>query len=261
MKKQLIALTLCVLMLAGFSACAPKAPEPVAQQPSELSVSAAASLKETLTELQTLYNAKKPNVTLNFNFAASGDLQTQIENGAPVDVFISASTKQTDKLKDGGLLLDGSTKNLLVNKVVLVVPADAETVTFDDVATGKVKQIAIGEPSSVPAGQYAKEIFESLGTYAAIEKKAVFCKDVTQVLTYTEQGEVDAGVVYLTDAKKSAKVKVAADAPEGSHKKVIYPVTIIKASKNVEGAQDFVAFLSTPEAKTVFEKYGFTMAE
>jgi len=147
----------------------------------------------------------------------------------------------------------------LINKVVLITPKDskADITAFADLTSDKVKRIALGEPKGVPVGQYSEEIFTSLNILDQMKAKAVYGSDVRQVLTWTEAGEVDCGIVYATDAATSQKIKVVAEAPAGSHKPVIYPAAAIKASKNLDEAKDFLTFLSTPEVTKIFEKYGF----
>jgi molybdate transport system substrate-binding protein len=228
----------------------------------DLTVSAAISLKDALDEVRTLYISQNPRVSLAMNYGASGTLQLQIEQGAPADIFLSAAPKQMDALATKGLLLDGTRKDLLRNEVVLIVPKDSTSKisSFQDLARGDVKQVALGEPVTVPAGQYAKQVLTSLGIYDAVNAKAVLAKDVRQVLTYVETGNVDAGVVYSTDALSSSKVKVVATAPATSHDPVIYPAAVIKDSKNAAAARAFLDFLSGAQATVIFKKYGFTLA-
>jgi molybdate transport system substrate-binding protein len=228
----------------------------------DLTVSAAISLKDALDEAKQLYTADNPNVSIAINYGASGTLQLQIEQGAPVDIFLSAATKQMDALDTKGLLLEGTRKNLLLNEVVLIVPKDSSLniSSFQDLTHPNVKQIALGEPTTVPAGQYAKDVLTSLGIYDAVNAKAILGKDVRQVLTYVETGNVDAGIVYSTDAQSSSKVKVVATAPAKSHAPVVYPVAVIKDSKNAAAARQFLDFLSGPRGRAVFQKYGFGLA-
>lgn len=227
----------------------------------EVTILAAASLTDVTKELAELYKDMAPNVTLTFSYGASGPLQTQIEEGAPADIFISAATKQMDALEEGGLLLDNTKKELLINKVVLIAPQDStlELTSFEDVGTDKVKTIALGEPEGVPVGQYAEEVFTNLGILDTVKTKANYGSDVRQVLTWVESGEVDCGVVYSTDARVGENVKIICEAPAGSHKDIIYPAAVIKGSANQDAAKAFIDFLSTPEAVASFEKYGFTM--
>ncbi|MDO8578614.1 MAG: molybdate ABC transporter substrate-binding protein [Dehalococcoidales bacterium] len=226
-----------------------------------LTVSAAASLTDVLKEINQLYTQNETNVTISTNFASSGTLQTQIENGAPVDIFISASPIQMDNLQKKDLLLNETRINLLSNKVVVVVSADSALgiSSFSDLAWDKVKKIAVGDPKSVPAGTYALEAFDRLGITAQIQPKEVLAGDVRQVLTYVESNNVDAGIVYATDALTSTKVKIVASAPANINAKIVYPAAVIKTGKNPGAARAYLNFLSGPQAKIVFEKYGFTV--
>lgn len=170
---------------------------------------------------------------LMYNFGSSGALQSQIEQGAPADVFISAAQKQMNALEEENLIDKATRKDLLENKVVLIVPKDS-TLVLDDfaaAATDKVSKIALGEPKSVPVGQYSEEIFTNLNVWADIKAKAVYASDVRQVLSWVETGEVDCGVVYATDAAISDKVKVLLEAPAGTHKPVVYPAAMVSSSK------------------------------
>ncbi len=241
----------------------PEPTEAPTAEPVELMIAAAASLTDVTAEIAEAYKAVAPNVTLTFTYGASGALQEQIEQGAPVDIFMSAAQKQMDALEEGVLLLDGSRSNLLENKVVMIVPADSSLglASFEDLTKEDVKTVAIGDPASVPAGQYAEEVLTSLNIKDAVFAKANLGTDVRQVLTWVENGEVEAGIVYATDAATTDKVKVVCEAPADSVKKIIYPVAITKASANAEAAQEFINFLKTPDIAAMFEKYGFKMAE
>lgn len=225
-----------------------------------LTIAAAASLKNAMTEIQALYLKEKPNSKLSFNFAASGTLQTQIEQGAAVDVFFSAASSNMNSLKSAGLLVDSTIKNLLGNDVVLIVPKDStlSLASFKDVTDSSVKSIGLGEPSSVPAGKYAQDVFTYYKIWDQVKAKAVFGTPVTQILTWVETGNVDCGVVYSTDAAASTKVKVIATALDESHTPIVYPAAVIKASTHTAAATDFVSFLSSSAAKAVFVKYGFS---
>jgi molybdate transport system substrate-binding protein len=226
-----------------------------------LTISAAASLKDSLNEVKELYKSENPNVTLVINYGSSGMLQQQIEQGADVDIFISAASKQMNALEKKDLIINDTRKDILLNDVVLIVPNTNSTITgFDDLVKDNVKNISLGEPKSVPAGQYAEEVFTKLGILDKIKSKAVYAKDVKQVLASVETESADAGVVYATDAKVSDKVKVAAVAPADSHSPVVYPAAVIKSSKQSDAAKNFMNFLVSDKAKAVFEKYGFKTA-
>jgi molybdate transport system substrate-binding protein len=224
----------------------------------EILVAAAASLQNSMEELGKLYKAANPNITVTFTFGSSGTLQEQIEQGAPIDVFMSAALKQMTALEEKGLILSDTKKELLENKVVLIVPKDSalDITGFEDIL--KAPTIALGDPESVPVGQYSEEIFTSLNMLDDVKKQANYAKDVTEVLTWVSTGNAEAGVVYATDAMSSKDVTVIAEAPEGSTSKVLYPVAIVKDTKVEEAAKAFVDYLASDEALGVFEKYGFS---
>jgi molybdate transport system substrate-binding protein len=231
-----------------------------AQSNNNLLISAAASLKEALEEIKPLYQQSKPNVNINYNFGSSGALQQQIEQGAPADIFISAAKKQVDALEQKGLLVPGTRNIIAKNRLVLVVPKNVVGITsFYSLKDAKVKKIAIGEPRSVPAGQYAQQVLEKLKIWSEIKSKLVFANNVRQVLASVESGNADAGLVYITDAKISDKVKVVVTADEKYHSPIIYPLAVVKRSKNVDAAKEFSQFLSSNQAKSVFKKYGFIL--
>ncbi|MEH2037942.1 molybdate ABC transporter substrate-binding protein [Nostoc sp.] len=238
-------------------------PSPViAQSNTSILVSAAASLKEALEEIKPLYQQSKSNINISYNFGASGALQQQIEQGAPADIFISAGKKQVDALEQKGLLLPGSRTNLANNRLVLIVAQDVVGInSFYNLTDSKIKKIAIGEPRSVPAGQYGEQVLKKLKLYDRLKSKFVFANNVRQVLAAVESGNAEAGLVYATDAKISNKVKVVVTADDKFHSPIVYPVAIIKSSKNPSAAKEFVQFLSGSEVKTVLKKYGFIVPE
>lgn len=225
-----------------------------------LTVSAAASLTDAMENIEELYQQQQPETKITYNFASSGSLQQQIEQGAPVDVFVSAASKQMDELEAKQMLQQDTRKNILENQVVLVVPADGENISdFRDLKSDRIEKIAIGEPGSVPVGKYAQEVLDSLKIFKQLESKMIFAKSVRQVLTYVETGNVDAGIVYATDAKKSDGVKIVAVAPEASHSPVIYPVAVVKDAHNRDAGEKFTEFLSSKPAGDIFEEHGFTL--
>jgi molybdate transport system substrate-binding protein len=228
----------------------------------ELTISVAASVQDAMKQIQSAYEAAAPEVVITFNFGSSGSLAQQVAQGAPTDVFLSASKKWMDDLEDQGLILAGSRQDLLQNSMVLIVPQDKTTVAdFQDLGTDAVGKIAMGEPESVPAGRYAKEVLTSLTLFDELQPKLVFGKDVRQVLSYVETGNVDAGLVYATDASLSDRVQVIATAAADSHSPIVYPIAVVQDSDNAAAAQAFVEFLSSDTAVDIFEQYGFAMAE
>jgi molybdate transport system substrate-binding protein len=225
--------------------------------PEEILVGAAASLQNVMEELQGIYKEENPDATVTFSFASSGSLEQQIREGAPIDVFFSAASKQMDALAEDDLITEDTRVDLLENQIVLIVLLNSNLAVsgFEDILGASM--IALGNPESVPVGQYSQEIFEYLGIWDEVYAKSTLGKDVTEVLAWVSSGNVDAGVVYATDAKSSSEVEVAAIAPEGSHNKVIYPAAVIKGSKKEKAAKDFIRFLGTDKAEEVFVKYGF----
>ncbi|GAW93892.1 molybdenum ABC transporter periplasmic molybdate-binding protein [Calderihabitans maritimus] len=223
----------------------------------QVTVSAAMSLKDVMEEIKTLYSAQ--GAAINLNFGASGTLQHQIEQGAPVDIFISAAKKQVDDLDRKGLIDPSTRKNLLGNEVVLITPQAVDLVKdFKDLLKPEVKKIAIGNPEVVPAGKYAQETLVSLNLWNGLQQKLVFAKDVRQVLHYVESEIVDAGIVFFSDAVSSGKVRIAAKASKDLHQEVIYTAVVISYSEEKEAALNFLRYLAGPETAKVFAKYGFT---
>lgn len=234
----------------------------IQKQPVSLTVSAAASLTDVMEEVRLAWQRENSAIALNFNFGSSGSLQAQIEQGAPVDVFVSAASKQMDVLQQQGLILTDTRKNFLTNQVVLIEPKTASALKdFSDLRNVTVQRVAIGDPASVPVGKYSQEVLTSLGIFESVKPKLVLTKDVKQVLSYVETGNVDAGIVYLTDAIGSEQAQIVAIAPEKSHSPVVYPIAVLRDSKNVAAAQEFEQFLFSQQAKTVFQKHGFGIAD
>lgn len=232
----------------------------VAQSNTSLLVSAAASMKNVLEEIKPLYQQTQPNVNIRYNFGASGALQRQIEQGAPADIFISAAKKQIDELEQKNLLVSGSRTVIAKNRLVLVVPGNVSGISsFYNLKDAKVKKVVIGEPRSVPAGQYAQQVLQKLKIWDQIKSKLVFANNVRQVLVSVESGNAEAGLVYSTDAKISNKVKVVVTADEKYHSPITYPLAILKRSKNIDSAKNFSQFLVSDKAKAVFKKYGFIL--
>ena len=258
------AVTISLLVAGCGGASQPPAPKAAdAPKPVELNISAAVSMKDALAEIQTNYQKKAPHVKLVYNLGASGSLQKQIEQGAPADIFISAAPKQMNELEAKNLVIKATRKNLLENKLVLIAPKDStlSISKLEDLQNDTVKQISIGETKVVPAGQYAEQALKKLGVWEKIQSKIVFAKDVRTVLTYVDTGNVDAGLVYKTDAAVSKKVKILATAPDGSHAPIIYPVAVLTGTKNQKAAEEFLSYLAGPEGKSVFEKHGFVMGK
>lgn len=266
MKKSLSIIASLMLTGASLAACGnndnkEESSTTIQKETVELTISAAASLQDALTDLKKQYESDHKNITITYNFGGSGDLQQQISQGAPVDLFFSAAEDKFDTLVDEGEIEKNDGVDLLANDLVLVTPTEnkKEIESFDDLT--KANKVAIGTPESVPAGQYGVETLKSIDVWTKIKSKIVYAKDVRQVLTYTETNNVDAGIVYKTDALTSDKVKIVATADDQSHTPIIYPVGVIKNSKHTAEAKEFYAFLQSDDAMKVYKDYGFKGAK
>jgi molybdate transport system substrate-binding protein len=252
-KNSLIALLLFVMVIqsAQFSFAGPA---------KEITVSAAISLKDAFVEMGKIFKERHPGVKLVFNFAASGDLARQIEAGAPVDLFASAAQKDMDDLDRKGLLVANSRTNFASNKVVLVKPARSRIPlnSFQDLQKNEIKRMVIGNPKTVPAGRYAEEVLRYFSLWNVIKEKLIFAEHVRQGLDYVARNEVDAAIVYSTDAFiRDKQVKIVAVAPDGSHQPIIYPIALVKGTKNENLAKSFISLILSEEGKKVLQKFGF----
>lgn len=228
-----------------------------------LRVSAAISLRDALDGIKTAYQAETKQ-TVEFVYGSSGELMTQIKAGSPVDAFISAANSQVDDLAAAGLVLTETRRVVVGNSLVLVVPANSQNAptSFEGLADEKVTRLAIGEPRSVPAGQYATQVLTKLNLTDKVKSKIVYGANVRQVLGYVELGEVSAGIVYSTDAKQSgSKVKIVANAPPNTHEPIVYPGVVVKASKNPAAAKQFLDFLGSDKAKAILIEKGFSTGD
>lgn len=264
--RKLLVCAMCMLMLLALG-CAGESKRTAnnnAKAQKVVQLAAAASLEKVFEQqLIPMFTKKHPHLKIQGIYDASGKLQSQIENGLSADIFISAATKQMQALDKKGYLDSASIKPLLENKLVLIVPAKgaSDIKEFKDIA--KAKHPAIGDPASVPAGQYAREALTSLGLWQQIAPKASLGTNVTQVLHWVGEGSADAGLVYATDAALiKDKVRVVAEAPVGSLKKpIIYPIGILKNAPQTNAAKELASFLQSEEAMQAFAKYGFARAK
>ena len=254
--------TILLIVSARLTTTALQPQQIAAQSPaltSTILVAAAASLQKAFQEVTPIYTKANPSQKVNYNFAASGVLAQQIEQGAPVDVFISAADKQMNTLQSRGLLVSGTVKNLLTNQLVLIAPKQSKIalISFKQLTDPAIRRISIGEPRTVPAGQYATEVLKNLGILEQVKSKFVLGNNVKSVLTTVETGDVDAGIVYITDARSSDKVIIVATANGKLHSPIRYLLAVIKSSKSLAGSRQFIEFLQSRPAQTVFKKYGF----
>ncbi len=211
-------------------------------------------------EIETAYARQHPEITLENNYGSSGTLTQQIEQGAPVDLFLSAATNPMDDIERKGLLEPGTRGDLLRNSLVLIAPKDSHISDFSALANPTVRVIAIGDPASVPAGQYGQQSLEALHPFDQIKPKLVLGKDVRQVLSYVQTGNADVGIVYATDALIAPQVRVLATVPENTHQPIVYPIAVLKESRHKIEAVAFEEFLKSSTARGIFEKHGFTVA-
>lgn len=259
MKKSILILLVLTLSLGLLIGCKDKSSEEAKTEP--IYISAAASLTDAVNEIKTMAE-EELDCEIIANYGSSGALQTQIEEGAPVDIFISAGEKQVNALEEKNLIDTKSRINLLENEVVLITPKDSKLKIekFEDILKDDIKKIAISDPTSVPVGQYSEEIFTNLNMWDEVREKMVQSQDVRQSLDWVVSGNVDCGTVYKTDALlEEGNVNIVATAPEGSHSPVLYPMAIIGDSGKKTEVEDFYNFLKSDVAKEVFEKYGFVV--
>ncbi|TLD70881.1 molybdate ABC transporter substrate-binding protein [Phragmitibacter flavus] len=238
----------CILILGGITHAA----EPV------LRVSAAASLADALKEINTAFT-QQTGVHIQLNLGASSTLARQIEEGAPMDVFISADLAKMDHLDAKGLLQSNTRENQLSNSLVIVTPADSALSihSLTDLTTKTISKIATGDPKAVPVGRYAKAYLEKAGLWQSIEPKIVATENVRAALAAVESGNIDVGIVYKTDAAISKKVKVAYQVPIDPALTITYPKAALKNAPNLGFALQYLEHLDTPTSKATFTQFGF----
>jgi molybdate transport system substrate-binding protein len=227
---------------------------------SPLTISAAVSLKESFTQIGAAFE-KQTGQKVEFNFGATGHLLAQIREGAPVDAFVSASDEQMDQAEKQGLV-DPATRAVIAgNEMVLILPRDsnAELRTFDELAGAAVKKLAIGQPKVVPAGDYAVQVLHHLKLDTVVADRIVYGSSVRQVLDYVARGEVDAGIVYATDAQEArSEVKVIARSEPSWHDPIHYVAAVVKSSKRAAEAKRFIDFMRGDSAQKILATVGFT---
>ncbi len=232
----------------------------IARPSKEITVSGAISLKDAFERIGKVFEERHPGAKVRFNFAASGDLARQIEAGAPVDVFASAARKEMDDIDKKGLITAGSRVNFAANSVVLVKPVltDIRIESFEDLKKTEVKKIVIGNPKTVPAGRYAEEILRHLGLWDGVKDKLVFAEHVRQALDYVARNEVDAALVYSTDARAREKeVRIVMKAPDGSHRPAVYPIAVVRGAADEFLARDFISLILSADGQRILKNDGF----
>ena len=225
----------------------------------DITVSAAMSLKNAFEQIGRLYESRH-GIKVIFNFGASGTLAIQISGGAPVDVFASASQKEMDDIEKKKCVMPGTRVDFANNSIALIVPSNSKIPlrSFEDLKSDKIKRIAIGNPKTVPAGRYAAEVLEYFNLSTPLHNKLIFAEHVRQVLDYVARGEVDAGIVYATDAAFSkTDTKVVTIAPEVSHSLIIYPISVVQGTRSEAAANAFIKLVLSDEARKILLKHGF----
>jgi len=246
---------LCAVVFALSVLCLP----PLAQA-EELTLSAAISMKEVVETLGRQFAHGRPGVTLLYNFGSSGELQKQIEAGAPVDLFISAGQRQLDELEQKGLI-DASSRRVFARHVLTVIKPVGSSLDISkpaDLLDPKVRKIVIGNPRTVPVGQYAEENLKALSVWERVQSKLVFAENVRQALDYVARGEVEAGFVYTTDlAVRAGQVAEAFRPAEDTYRPVRYPVALVKDSRQPALARAFIDLLVSRDGRSVLSRFGF----
>lgn len=257
---QIILLVATIAVLTVVGAYLANSTESSAQETDseEITVSAATSLTESYRDIVKHFETANPDIDVNLNLASSGSMRMQIEGGAPIDVFASASQKHMDILDAKDMIDADSRRDFARNSLVMVVPAGTNQIeNIEDLGSEEITKIALGDPETAPAGRYAKQGLEEAGLWQAIEGKSIFAENVKQVLVYVERGEVDAGFVYMTDAQtsESDNMRIVGEVPVDAD--ISYPVAILADSEAKEASRQFIDFVTGTEGKRILEEYGF----
>jgi molybdate transport system substrate-binding protein len=254
----------CLLSIVAVMTAAPVSPQPAqASDPAEITIFAAASTTNAVTEINALFESRGLGRT-KVAFAASSTLAKQIDMGAPADIYLSANQKWMDFLAAKGMIATDSRFDLLGNRLVLIAPTNSQlgeiTIVKGFALADLLGQgrLSMGDPAHVPAGIYGKQALASLGVWDAVASKTAPAKDVRTALMLVERGEAPLGLVYATDAAVSTRVRVLGMFPQTCHPAVSYPVAVIDGHQG-RGPQRYLDFLKTPEARMIFEKFGFSV--
>lgn len=259
MKRFYSAAILSAVLILAQIACQQTKTENAPPKTTEITVSAAASLQDALREIAVIYEQKN-QIKVNYNFAASGVLQKQIEQAAPADVFASAGKTQMDALAAKNLIVAETRRDFAANELILIAPAKSKTepAAIAQLLEKGAGKIALGIPASVPAGFYAEQTLRNLNLWDKVQPRLVFAEDVRQVLTYVERGEAEFGFVYASDVKKNEnKVNPVAIAPRASHDAINYPIAVVTASAHQDAAKKFVDLILSAEGQAILQKNGF----
>ncbi len=262
-KRRILSAFVRVIVILGLFLCMNNQGTVFAGESDKVTVFAAASTTNAITDIAVMFQKKKQG-KVTHSFASSSTLAKQIANGAPADVYLSANPKWMNFLVDKKMIEPKTRFDLLGNSIVLIAPKDGPVnkvkiaPKFDLAKLLGDGKLAMGDPAHVPAGIYGKKAMEKLGVWASVEPKVARSKDVRAALALVERGEAPFGQVYATDAAISKKVKVVGVFPKDSHPPIVYPVALVQGHATLS-AKGFLEFLKSPEAKSVFQKYGFTV--
>lgn len=252
MKKTLLIFFACILLCA----CGNQEEGQVKKDEKIiLTVSAAASLKNALNDIEKSYEAEHKNIDIKYNYGASGALAQQIMSGAPVDIFFSAAQNKVDDLVKNKAVDKEDTNALLKNHLVLI--SEYKLTSLDDLKEKKIKKIALGNPQLVPAGEYGKQALENKKLYQTLKSKFVFTKDVRQALTYVETGNTEAGIIYSSDLNSKNKIKNILKIQDNLHEPITYPIAKIKDTRHKQETEELYQYLQNEQSKKVYQKYGF----
>ncbi|SES83629.1 molybdate transport system substrate-binding protein [Methanococcoides vulcani] len=259
-KNHLIMVIAAVVLIAAAMLVIPSSQT---ETNTEITVSAGAGMTESFTEIEQEFEAQHPDVDVNLNFAGSGSLRMQIEAGAPIDVFASASQKHMDILESEQLIDADTRHDFAENSLVMIVPRSGgnKIMSLEDLTDGSVTKIAIGDPEVAPVGRYAKGALEEASLWDDVSEKLIYAETVKQVLVYVENGDVDAGFVYMTDAMSSDmdEIDVVAQIPVTTS--IIFPIAIVSSSAEKQASREFIDYVLSDEGKDIFVKYGYTVTD
>lgn len=259
-KKLIYSLLVVSLGTLTIGCTTTKEPAKKEEKPVSITISAASSLKNVLTDAKTEFEKQNKNVKININFGASGALRKQIEEGAPVDIFVSADSSNVAALKDKKLVDEDSVKTITSNKIVLIGSKDSNIKIKDlsELPNLTFKNIAIATPETAPAGFYSKESLNYYKVFDKIKSKIVYGKDVQTALSYVESGNAELGMVFYSDAKSSKNSKVLLEVPSNTHSKISYDCGIISTSKEKDTCKKIISFFTSDKGQSILEKYGFS---
>lgn len=252
-------LAVLCLLFSSLTACMQS--ESSKPEKQEILVSAAASLSGALEKITEKFEAEHPTIVITKNFGGSGKLAQQIQQGAPADVFLSANQHWMDVLENDKLILAETRVNFAKNKLVVITQKESDSkinTSLRVIQPNSIGQIAIGNPESVPAGNYAKDALTNLGLWGKLMGHFVYAKDVRQVLTYVESGNAEIGFVYGSDPHRANGVKISTEIDADLYTPIVYPAAVISSSDNQEIAKKFLEYLQTDSAKAILKDYGFT---